>query len=1049
VSGIPAGGGLRCAIVGEGSLPVLCGDLAVARGHRVVLVASDDPQVRRWAGERGAAACPAAGLRTALAAAGVDYLFSIVNPAILPADVLAMPARGAVNYHDAPLPRYAGLCATSWALLAGETRHAVTWHAMLPEVDAGPVLVQVPVPITPDDTAFTLNARCHTAAVEGFGLLLDGIATGRLRPRPQDPAARTYFGRAHRPRGGGVLRWDRPAAEAVRLVRAMAFGPAPNPLLLPRLVLPDRVLYVRSADPDGHGVDAPPGTVLDAGPAGLLVATAAGAVRVGEVVDHTGEPVDAAALPAAAPGSRLPTLPPDRLAAVERLTDNLAPHEPFWLRRLADPRPALPPTSPGNRPWAGREPSAVPVDVPAGALAALLHAAGGDDPVTALLAVLAGYLARTCPPDGDDPAGGLDVAWSPAALRRELAAAPGIFAEAVPMRLAVDPAAPFRSAYAAVAAERERCARRGTHPRDLVARHPALRAIPALRAGTPLPVAVTTAEPGEPPQACPGAALTLAVTEGTGACTLLHAGVTADEAALAAAQFTALLRGTAAAPDQPPARIRLSEQDGSSRRAAPRTAQPFPALPDVVARQAVDDAGRAAVRDAGGSLDHGGLHAAVGRLVAALGPRPGRRVAVVLPAGRTQVAAVLAVLATGACAVPCDPAEPPDRLAAALRGGGADLVITDRAHAATLPPGAPPVRLVEGTHAATARQPAAVAVPAGAPAFVLRTAGRGEPVTLSHAQVGRAAAAITDHLGLSKTDAVPLWSPAGSAPWLVELLAGLACGGTLLAAGTAGGDLAGALTDATVVTGLPHRVLEWVAEVRDRGDPDAHARLRAVVLTGDRAPRRAVDRVAGVFWGVPVRLGYTACGGGLLCALTGDVTDTPDPDLVAVLPHVALRVTDRYGGEAPDGVLGRVELREWDGGVWNATGDLGRRLPGGAVRLAGRSARRLRWHGHPVPAEDVEDALVRHPAVADAAVVGPDPVAHVAPAPGAALSGRDLRRATALLLPAALLPDEVRVVDAVPRTPAGRVDVPALRRVDDAPLPGWSTQAGRGRRPVR
>ena len=52
----------------------------------------------------------------------------------IPDDVLASPRRAPVNYHDAPLPRYAGMHATSWELMHGETRHAVTWHEVVAEV---------------------------------------------------------------------------------------------------------------------------------------------------------------------------------------------------------------------------------------------------------------------------------------------------------------------------------------------------------------------------------------------------------------------------------------------------------------------------------------------------------------------------------------------------------------------------------------------------------------------------------------------------------------------------------------------------------------------------------------------------------------------------------------------------------------------------------------------------------------------------------------------------------------------------------------------------
>ena len=81
------------------------------------------------------------GART-LAASDVafDWLFSIANLEMIPESVLARAKAGAVNFHDGPLPRYAGLNAPVWAILAGETAHGITWHMIEGGIDEGDVL---------------------------------------------------------------------------------------------------------------------------------------------------------------------------------------------------------------------------------------------------------------------------------------------------------------------------------------------------------------------------------------------------------------------------------------------------------------------------------------------------------------------------------------------------------------------------------------------------------------------------------------------------------------------------------------------------------------------------------------------------------------------------------------------------------------------------------------------------------------------------------------------------------------------------------------------
>ena len=62
-----------------------------------------------------------------------------------PATLIASARQLAINFHDALLPRYAGLNAPAWALLAGESTHGVTWHEMTPQVDAGRIVRQGPL----------------------------------------------------------------------------------------------------------------------------------------------------------------------------------------------------------------------------------------------------------------------------------------------------------------------------------------------------------------------------------------------------------------------------------------------------------------------------------------------------------------------------------------------------------------------------------------------------------------------------------------------------------------------------------------------------------------------------------------------------------------------------------------------------------------------------------------------------------------------------------------------------------------------------------------
>src|SRR6478736_741545 len=92
---------LTCALMGQGPQLIASAELLLARGHRVCLVVSDCPRVADWTQKRGVARVGVhENALEALAREPFDYLFSIVNHAITPAEALALPKLGAINYHD-------------------------------------------------------------------------------------------------------------------------------------------------------------------------------------------------------------------------------------------------------------------------------------------------------------------------------------------------------------------------------------------------------------------------------------------------------------------------------------------------------------------------------------------------------------------------------------------------------------------------------------------------------------------------------------------------------------------------------------------------------------------------------------------------------------------------------------------------------------------------------------------------------------------------------------------------------------------------------------
>ena len=119
---------------------------------------------------------------------------------------------------------------------------------------------------------------------------------------------------------------------------------------------------------------------------------------------------------------------------------------------------------------------------------------------------------------------------------------------------------------------------------------------------------------------------------------------------------------------------------------------------------------------------------------------------------------------------------------------------------------------------------------------------------------------------------------------------------------------------------------------------------------------------------------------------------------------------------------------------WLDTGDLGQVDDGGLVYLTGRAKDLIIRGGHNIDPRVIEDALLRHPAVAAAAAVGrPDrhsgevPVAYVVPAgPGPFDETELLAWAGTAIGEAAARPKRIYPIDAIPLTAVGKQFKPAL-----------------------
>lgn len=205
----------------------------------------------------------------------VDLLLNVHSLYVIRGAVIEACRLGAFNMHPGPLPHYAGLNVPSWAIYNGETEHAVTVHEMTPEIDAGTIAYEARIAIEPNDTGFSLMAKCIRAGVPLVEQLLEAAAHGRdAIPRiEQDLSRRRYFGR--KAPNAGHVEWDWSADDVVNHVRASDYAPFVSPWGSPETQLGGQTVGILKAERTGlrhNGMS--PGTVGESTDNGVHVAAA-------------------------------------------------------------------------------------------------------------------------------------------------------------------------------------------------------------------------------------------------------------------------------------------------------------------------------------------------------------------------------------------------------------------------------------------------------------------------------------------------------------------------------------------------------------------------------------------------------------------------------------------------------------------------------------------------------------------------------------------------------------------------------------------------------
>ena len=637
------------ALIGDTVLTLETARMARGAGLHLALIITRSAPLRALAAEEGIALLDPDRLEDL--PGGIDWLLSAGNLDVLPAAVLERFARGAINFHDGPLPERVGRNVPVWALLDGARRHAITWHLMTPGVDAGDILVRRGFDVAGDATARSLNALCFAAAIESLPEVFEQMQHG-LRRRPQPAAPGQVHRAADRPAADALIDGRGPVAQAWRLVHALDHGAHPNPLCCPKIAGPRGPVLVRHAEMlEATQPSEAPGMLRAVSAEAMDLVFEDGVLRLSGLCRPDGSACPPEALPSA--GDRLPETGP-----AEALTLRMAQAaraEPDWRARLEALRPHRLP---------GLLRNGGPEGETTGGMgdSRTLESDHAPDRLIAAWALMAARLSG----------GAADITLM---LPPETEPVAGHVSDWVPLRVVIDPREDLAALASRIGAQCAALRGQGGFAADLPARLGMPLAMPAFALGEACPEGATVALDPETGQlhAAPGALM-------PGALDLL------------AERLAVLLDADAA---QPGGAMSVLPALGLTERHLVLEAWnatdgviPEGTIDTAIAHHAAENPGATALICGDERLSHAELDARANRMARVLrdmGAGPGQRIGLHLRRSAGMVVAALAVLKTGAAYVPLDPSYPPERLALYLEDSDAALVISDAGGASALP----------------------------------------------------------------------------------------------------------------------------------------------------------------------------------------------------------------------------------------------------------------------------------------------------------------------------------------------------------------------------
>jgi methionyl-tRNA formyltransferase len=238
------------------------------------------PPVKVYAAEHGIKVLQPEKVRTAEFVGSIkelepELLVTAAYGKILPKDVLDVPPKGCINVHGSLLPKYRGAAPIQWAVINGEKRTGITTMFTDVGMDTGDMLLKSEIEITEDMTAGELHDKLAILGAELIVKTLRELENGTLLREKQCDDEATYASMMKK--DTGLIDWNKNSRDIHNLVRGT--NPWPGAFTFYQ----GEKMRVWKTEILDKNPGKKPGTILNVGKDGIVVASGDGLLKILEV----------------------------------------------------------------------------------------------------------------------------------------------------------------------------------------------------------------------------------------------------------------------------------------------------------------------------------------------------------------------------------------------------------------------------------------------------------------------------------------------------------------------------------------------------------------------------------------------------------------------------------------------------------------------------------------------------------------------------------------------------------------------------------------------